>query len=48
MTSVDPEFITDKLNVDPQFPMKKQKLRRSAKQHVKAVKQKVKRLKLVG
>ena len=34
---VDPEFIVHKLNVDPLFPPKKQKLRRSAKEHVEAV-----------
>ena len=32
---VDPEFIIHKLNVDPSFPPKKQKPRRSAKEHVK-------------
>ena len=42
---VDPEFITHKLNVDPLFPPKKQKPRRSAKQHVEAMKEKVARLK---
>ena len=31
---VDPEFIVPKLNVDPSFPSKKQKPRRSAKEHV--------------
>ena len=34
---VDLEFIVHKLNVDPLFPPKKQKLRRSAKEHVEAV-----------
>ena len=34
---VDPEFIVHKLNVDPSFPPKKQKLRRASKEHVKAV-----------
>ena len=34
---VDPEFIIHKLNVDPSFPLKKQKSRRSAKEHVEAV-----------
>ena len=34
---VDPEFIVHKLNVDPLYPPKKQKLRRSAKEHVKAI-----------
>ena len=45
---VDPEFIVHKLNVDPLFPPKKQKLRRSAKEHVEAVKLEVKRLKEAG
>ena len=31
---VDPEFIVHKLNVDPSFPPKKQKPRRSANEHV--------------
>ena len=31
---VDPEFIVHKLNMDPSFLPKKQKLRRSAKEHV--------------
>ena len=35
---VDPEFIVHKLNVDPSFPPKKQKLRRVAKEYVDAVK----------
>ena len=48
MLGVDPEFIVHKLNVDPPFPPKKQKLRRSAKELVKAVRQEVKRLKEVG
>ena len=34
---VDPKFIVHKLNVDPSFPPKKQKPRRSAKKHVDAV-----------
>ena len=42
---VDPEFIVHKLNVDPSFPPKKQKSRRSAKEHVEAVRQKVRKLK---
>ena len=45
---VDPEFIVHKLNVDPLYPPKKQKLRRSAKEHVDIVGQEVKRLKEVG
>ena len=35
---VDLEFIVHKLNVDPSFPPKKQKLRRVAKEYVDAVK----------
>ena len=42
---VDPEFIVHKLNVDPLFPPKKQKPRRSAKEHVEAVRMEVQRLK---
>ncbi|XP_023880096.1 uncharacterized protein LOC111992436 [Quercus suber] len=42
---VDPEFIVHELNVDPLFPPKKQKPRRSAKEHVEAVRQEVKKLK---
>ena len=38
---VDPEFIVHKLNVDPSFPPKKQKLRRSAKEHVEAMRSEV-------
>ena len=45
---VDLEFIVHKLNVDPLFPPKKQKPMRSAKEHVEAVKQEVKRLKEIG
>ena len=45
---VDPEFIVHKLNVDPSFPPKKQKLRRSAKEHVEAVRQEVGKLKEAG
>ena len=45
---VDPEFITHKFNVDPFFPPKKQRPRRSTKQHVEAIKQEVKKLKQVG
>ena len=41
---VDPEFIVYKLKVDPLHPPKKQKSRRSAKKHVDAVRQEVKRL----
>jgi len=42
---VDPEFIVHKFNIDPLYPPKKQKPRRSAKEHVKAIRQEVKRLK---
>ena len=34
---VDPKFIVHKLNVDPSYPPKKQKSRRSAKDYVEAV-----------
>ena len=44
---VDPEFIVHKFIVDPLFPPKKQKPKRSVKENVKAVKQEVKRLKEV-
>ena len=42
---MDPEFIVHKLNVDLLYPPKKQKPRRSAKEHVEAVRQEVKKLK---
>ena len=42
---VDPKFITHKLNMDLLFLPKKQKPRRSAKQHVETVKEEVARLK---
>ena len=42
---VDPKFIVHKLNVDPSHPPKKQKPKRSAKEHDNAVRQEVKRLK---
>ena len=45
---VDPEFIVHKLNVDSSYPTKKQKSRRSAKDHVDAVRQEVKKLKKAG
>ena len=45
---VDPEFIVHKFNVDPSYPLKKQKSRRSAKDHVEAVKQEVEKLKEAG
>ena len=34
---VDPEFIAHKLNIDLSFPPKKQKPRRSTKEHVEVV-----------
>ena len=42
---VDPEFIVHNFNVDPSFPPKKQKSKRSAKEHIEAVRQEVRRLK---
>ncbi|XP_050281619.1 uncharacterized protein LOC126722504 [Quercus robur] len=45
---VDPEFIVHKLNVDPLYLPKKQKPRRSAKEHIDVVRQEIKRLKEVG
>ena len=45
---VDPEFIVHKLNVDPSFPPKKQKPRRSSKKHADAVNLEVQRLKEAG
>ena len=48
MLGVDPEFIVHRINADPLFPPKKQKPRRSAKEHVEAPKQEVKQLKEVG
>ena len=45
---VDLEFIVHKLNVDPLYPTKKQKPRRSAKEYVEAIRQEVKRLKETG
>ena len=45
---VDPEFIVHRLNVDLSFSPKKQKPRRSAKEHVKVVKLEVNRLKEAG
>ena len=35
---VDPEFIVHKLNKHPMYPTKKQKPRRSTKEHVEVVK----------
>jgi len=34
---VDPEFIVHRLNVNPSFPPKRQKPKRSAKEHIEAV-----------
>ena len=45
---VDLEFIVHKLNVDPSFLPKKQKPKRSNREHVKAVKLEVHRLKKAG
>ena len=45
---VDPEFIVHKLNVNPSFPPKKQKPRRSAKEHVEVVRSKLRRLREAG
>ena len=45
---VDPEFIVHKLNVDPSFLPKKQKPRRSTKEHVEAVRSEVRRLREAG
>ena len=45
---IDPEFIVHKLNVHLSFPPKKQKPRKLAKEHVKAVRQEVGRLKEAG
>ena len=42
---VDPEFIVYKLNIDPSFPPKKQKPKRSAREHVEVVRSEVHRLK---
>ena len=45
---VDPAFIVHKLNVDLLVPPKKQRLRRSAKPQVEAVKEETKKLKQSG
>ena len=45
---VDPEFIVHKFNVNPSFLPKKQKPRRSTKEHVEAVRQEVSKLKEAG
>ena len=41
---VNLEFIMHKLNVDPSFPPKKQKPRRSAKEHMEVIRSEVRRL----
>ena len=41
---VDPEFIVHRLNVDLSFPPKKQKPRRSASEHIEAVRSEVQKL----
>ena len=48
MPGIDLGLIVHKLNVDPLYPPKKQKPRRSAKEHIDAVKQEVKKLKEAG
>ena len=45
---MDPEFIVHKLNMDPSFPPKKQKPRRSAKEYVEVVRSEVQRLREAG
>ena len=45
---VDLEFIVHRLNVDPSFPPKKQKSRRSEREHIKAVRSEVQKLKEAG
>lgn len=45
---VDLEFIMQRLNVDPLYSPKKQKLRRLTKPHMEAMKEEVEKLKQVG
>ena len=45
---VDLEFIVHRLNVDPSFLPKKQKSRRSEREHIKAVRSEVQKLKEAG
>ena len=45
---VNPEFIMHKMNVDHSFLPKKQKSRRSAKEHMEAVRLEVRRLREAG
>ena len=44
MPRVDPEFIVHRLNVDPSFPPKKKKPRKSAREHIKVVRSEVQKL----
>ena len=48
VSRVDPEIIVHKLNMDPSFPPKKQKPRRSAKERFKAVRMEARKLKEAG
>ena len=48
MPGLDLEFIVHKLNVDLLFPPRKQKLKRSAKEHVETVKMEVQKLREAG
>ena len=45
---VNPKFIVHRLNVDSSFPPKKKKPRRSAREHIEAVKLEVQKLKEAG
>ena len=45
---VDLEFIMQRLNVDPLYSPKKQKLRRLTKPHMEAMKEEVEKLKQAG
>ena len=45
VSRVDLKFIVHRLNVDPLYPLKKQKPRRLAKPHIEAVKEEVEKLK---
>lgn len=47
VSGVDLEFIVHRLNVDPLYPPKKQKLRWTAKPHVEVVKEEVEKLKQI-
>ena len=48
VSGVDPEFIVHRLNVDPSFPPKKQKPKRSAREHIEAVRSEVQKLNEAG